>query len=160
MMGVQMFSITRPVKRRISVRGIIFKDGELFLVRHIDDKGNPRNRLSTPGGRLEKGEALTEGVHRELVEETGVVPTVGRLLFILQFVNDFGVEVVDFFFHIENPEDYTNVDLTKTTHGVREIAECGFFVPKDSTIRPSFLEELDIAAHLRENKPVVIINDL
>lgn len=146
--------------RRISVRGIIFKDGKLLCVRHKFADGSPRPVYATPGGGLEDGESLVEGVEREMMEETGIAPKVGKLLFIQQFVLPSGVEEIDFLFHIENPEDYAEIDLTKTTHGTLEIAEIGFIDPRTSPILPTFLTELDIAEHITSDQPALIINNL
>jgi 8-oxo-dGTP diphosphatase len=146
--------------RRISVRGVIFKDGKLLCVRHRDqDTGEPVAHYATPGGGLERGEALVEGVKRELIEETGVAPKVGKLLFIQQFMTRFGNEEIDFLFHIENPEDYEHVDLTKTTHGLKEIAEIDFIDPTNTAILPSFLTKLDLESHLTSDQPVLIFDN-
>jgi len=146
--------------RRISVRGIIYKDGKLLCVRHKFADGSPRPVYATPGGGLEENESLIEGVTREMIEETGIVPKVGKLLFIQQFVLASGVEEVDFLFHIENPEDYAEIDLTTTTHGEVELAEIGFVDPHTSPILPTFLTELDIEAQIASNQPPLIVNNL
>ena len=61
------------------------------------------------------------------VEELGAEPKIGRLLYVQQFaLEDDDQDILEFFFHIENPEDYQNVDLGKTTHGEKEIAAVDF----------------------------------
>ena len=74
-------------KRRVAVRGIIYKDGKLFCQQLKDRQGNPRDFWCTPGGGLNPKELLVEAVARELIEETGVLPEVGRLLFIQSFAD-------------------------------------------------------------------------
>jgi uncharacterized protein with ACT and thioredoxin-like domain len=51
-----------------------------------------------------------------MIEETGIAPKIGKLLFIQQF-DDGEKEHLEFFFHIENVEDYEIVDLEATSHG-------------------------------------------
>ena len=46
---------------------------------------------------------------------------------------------MEFFFQIENPEDYLHIDLSKTTHGKEEIAEFGFKDPSTIHLLPQFL---------------------
>jgi 8-oxo-dGTP diphosphatase len=62
----------------VAVGGIAVCDGALLLVRraHAPQAG----RWSVPGGRVERGEALTRAVERELREETGLTVRCGPLL--------------------------------------------------------------------------------
>jgi 8-oxo-dGTP diphosphatase len=57
----------RPV---VGVGGVVIADGRALLIK----RGHPplQGEWSIPGGMLEVGETLMEGVERELVEETGV----------------------------------------------------------------------------------------
>lgn len=57
----------RPV---VGVGGVVISDGRTLLIRR---SGPPlQGEWSIPGGTLETGETLREGVRRELREETGV----------------------------------------------------------------------------------------
>lgn len=146
-------------ERRICVRGIIFKNGKLFAQRLKNKKtGNVNAFWSTPGGGLDPGENLETGLHREMIEETGIAPTIGRLLFIQQFMDD-NVEQLEFFFHIENPDDYEAVDITNTSHGELEIAHFDFISPTENLL-PHPLQTIDIESYISEMKPVVIMNFL
>lgn len=148
-------------RRRITVRGIIFKDGKLLVVRHFTPERTPRPNYATPGGGLDPEEALVDGVQRELIEETGIAPKVGKLLFIQQFIGSYhNTDSMDLFFHIENPEDYEHIDLSATSHGIQELHSIEFVDPQKSFIKPVFLSHIDIAAHISENKPVVIFDNL
>ncbi|HMH70374.1 MAG TPA: NUDIX domain-containing protein, partial [Candidatus Saccharimonadales bacterium] len=92
--------------RRVSVRGIIFKDGRMLAQQlKPGSDGKVRDYWCTPGGGLEANESLHDGLHREMIEETGIAPKIGKLLFIQQFAER-ETEFLEFFFHIENPEDY------------------------------------------------------
>jgi 8-oxo-dGTP pyrophosphatase MutT (NUDIX family) len=145
------------MERRITTRGIIFKDGKLFAVQH---KVHSADQFwNTAGGGLDPGEAFIDGVRREMVEETGIVPDVGKLLFIQQFYSN-GIENIDLFFHIKNSDDYINIDLTSTSHGDIEIAKYGFIDPKAERLLPVFLQKIDIQAHIDGREPVFISNSL
>lgn len=52
---------------------ILDKRGRVLLVKHIPEKGGFwATKFICPGGRLEPGESLEEGVRREIREETGL----------------------------------------------------------------------------------------
>ncbi|WP_239489304.1 NUDIX hydrolase [Luteitalea sp. TBR-22] len=66
---------TRPI---VGVGGVIVDGDRVVLIKR---RYEPlANRWSIPGGTLEVGEGLEEGVARELVEETGLVVRVGPVI--------------------------------------------------------------------------------
>ena len=137
-------------------------EGKLLCARLKPYKGSLRDEAGTdywclPGGGLEDGESLLAGVEREMVEETGIKPIVGGLLYIQQFTHD-GIEYLEFFFHITNSQDYLNIDLTKTTHGMEEIAEIGFIDPAALYVLPKFLGTEAIFDHAASNIPPKIFS--
>lgn len=71
---------------------------------------------------------------------------VGRLLFIQQFRSRRRNyrEELEFFYLVENPQDYMAVDLSTTTHGEAEIAVCEFVNPSQVDILPTFLKTIDL----------------
>lgn len=147
--------------RRISTRGIIYKDDGLLLCQKLTRmvEGETRTWWCIPGGGLEAGESLHEGLHRELIEETGIAPKIGRLLFIQQFSSG-DQEHLEFFFHIENPQDYTVIDLAATTHGALESDEISFVTPSEHNLLPSFIQTIDLKDYIENNKSVYIYNEL
>lgn len=54
----------------VGVGGVVIRDGRALLIRRGSDP--LRGEWSIPGGMLEVGETLIEGVARELLEETGL----------------------------------------------------------------------------------------
>jgi len=128
--------------RRIAVRGIIIKDGKLFAQRLNTRDGGARDYWCTPGGGLEDGESLHDGLMREMIEETGVAPVIGKLLLIQQY-KDEKREYLEFFFHIKNADDYINIDHNVTSHGAIEVAENGFIDTSKQKILPEFLQDFD-----------------
>lgn len=148
------------MSRRVNVRGIIVKDGKLFAVRHYNEDGSIRDAWCTPGGGLDDGETLHEGIRREMLEETGVEPVIGKLLWIYQFkrsqpVAGKGSECLEFFFHITNADDYTMIDLSKSTHGLQEIAEVAFVNPKEVAFKPAHMQTIDLDELLNAPEPLM-----
>ena len=131
------------MNRRVTVRAIIHKNGTLFALKQIKH-GKVNEFWSTPGGGLDPMESLKDGLTRELVEETGVKPVVGSLLFVQQYKESETEEQLEFFYHVTNANDYENIDLTATTHGEIEISEYGFINPKTDLILPRFLGTVDL----------------
>jgi ADP-ribose pyrophosphatase YjhB (NUDIX family) len=127
-------------KRRVNVRSIIYKNGKILAVKHRNSEGEA-NYWCVPGGGLDPLESLLDGVKREIMEETGIEARVGKLLFIQQFVSSRHgrEEELEFFFNIENVDDFETIDLSKTSHGLEEIAQIAFIDPKVERVLPSFL---------------------
>lgn len=67
-----------PARPIVGVGGVIVDGDRVVLIKR---KYEPlAGRWSIPGGTLEVGEGLEEGVARELVEETGLVVRVGPVV--------------------------------------------------------------------------------
>lgn len=145
-------------KRRVGVRAIIYKDGKILAVKHKRKNGEEREYWALPGGGLDPGEHLEAGLQREIEEELGVGARVGRLLFIQQFksIRADRDEELEFFFLIENSEDFTEIDYSSTTHGAAELARCEFIDPKAEYVLPRFISEVDMGSHTETVQPVVV----
>ncbi|MCF7815863.1 MAG: NUDIX hydrolase [Candidatus Pacebacteria bacterium] len=100
-------------------RAVIIHDGKLLVVRHAGG----RDFYALPGGHLEPNESPKECIERELIEELGIKPKVGRLLYIYTYTNKEDVHAVEFFFEIENGMDYLlHADVEKThAHEIDEV---------------------------------------
>ncbi len=94
-------------KFSVRCRAIILHNDKLFVVSHTPEK----TFYALPGGHLEWGENIKECLKREIVEELGVDPKLGRLLYIHNCLDGLGKQSIEFFFEITNGDDY--VDLTK-----------------------------------------------
>ena len=123
--------------KRISVRAIIENNDTYFFTRLV----GAESFLCLPGGGVEQGEDLLTAFKREIVEELGIEPEVGNLLYVHQLIKtDGSVDSTSFFFHVKNSQDYAYIDLSKTTHGEQEIVEYGFYDPALVHVLPSFLK--------------------
>lgn len=142
--------------RRINVRGIIYQDGKVFA-QQLKNNEHDYEFWCTPGGGLDDGEDLAAGLHREMIEETGIAPKIGRLLFVQQYRED-DREFLEFFFHIENADDYKTIDLSSTSHGDIEIEHCEFIDPTQQNILPASLQTIDYEKYLGSVQPVLAMN--
>ena len=62
-----------PTKRRIIAVGLVWNSrGELLLCKMPEDRGVFPGQWGLPGGGIEAGETITEGLRRELQEEIGI----------------------------------------------------------------------------------------
>ena len=73
-----MTSREYPERPLVGVGGVVIAENRVLLIR----RGGPplEGEWSIPGGILELGEALRDGVRRELQEETGLDVRVGDLI--------------------------------------------------------------------------------
>ncbi len=79
---------------QIRVTGILIENDEILLVQQkVSDKRN----WSLPGGRLEQGETLQQGLIREMKEETGLDVEIIRMLYVCDVaVSDYTVLHITF----------------------------------------------------------------
>lgn len=148
------------VERRVTVRGLIQKDGKLFA-----QKLHGTDYWCTPGGGIDSLESLHDALVREMIEETGVEPVIGRLVLIQQFLakgdtSHGDTEQLEFFFLIDNVDDYQTINLEETTHGVQEIAEFGFIDPRAENLLPKILQTDAFLDSLTHEQPVQFYADL
>ncbi|HSH56019.1 MAG TPA: NUDIX domain-containing protein [Candidatus Limnocylindrales bacterium] len=122
------------MQRTVRVRAVIPFDGKCLFVKHTHDA----SFWALPGGKLETGEGLKDGLCRELLEELGTLAVVGDLVYVQQlFFHD--EESLEFFFMIENGANFEDIDLSKTTHGRHELYEAKFIDPARDRVLPEFL---------------------
>ncbi len=102
----------------VRCRGIILHGEKLLVVK--GSHGRPYYAL--PGGHLDPGESPVECIKRELLEELGITPEIGRLLYVNSFTNHEGEQSVEFFFEVTNGEMYQNHEDKIKTHA-HELSE-------------------------------------
>ncbi len=148
------------MQRRIAVRGIVLHDNMLLCVKlKAYDGRAARSFWCTPGGGMDSGESLESALDREMREETGISPVIGKLLYIQQFSFE-GVEQFEFFFHVKNIEDYVELDLSNASHAEIEISSIEFIDPSSSNIMPDFLTTENIEQQISVDSPTKIFTYL
>ena len=121
----------------IRCRAVIIHDGKLLTVRHAG-----KDFLTLPGGQLEFGESPIECVTREVVEERGIPPEIGKLLCVNSFIDGVSKQPVEFFFEITNAADYIKLEEMHRTHA-HEIDEYVWVAPEDDrNIKPTAFADL------------------
>jgi len=146
-------------QRRVNVRGIIFRNGEILVTKFRQDDDSESAHWGTFGGGLDIGESLHQGLHREMIEETGIAPQIGKLLFTQQFADE-EKEYLEFFFHITNTDDYAAIDLSSTSHGLLELVRAEFVDPTKHNVLPAFLQTIDIKDYIENERAPFIYNEL
>lgn len=123
----------------VKVRGVILHEGKIFLCKLAVGT----QFYCLPGGTLEQGENRKEWLEREIIEELGVQPVIGDLLYTQEFVRSDSTITFDFWYEIKNSEDFLMVDISKCSHGF-EHTEVGFYdlSPITGNYFPSHLADL------------------
>lgn len=105
-------------KLEIRCRGIIIHNKQLLVVRHV---GN-QLRVALPGGHLEPDEDPIICIIRELHEELGVQPEIGKLLYVHTLINYENKQIVEFFYEVKNGSEYVECHTLDRTHA-HELAD-------------------------------------
>jgi 8-oxo-dGTP diphosphatase len=89
---------------RVRVGALIFDEPRdpraVLLVEHFGIHG-PESFWTPPGGGIEFGESLADGLRREVREETGLHTTVGPLRYVLDFIRP-PLHAVSFYFEAQS----------------------------------------------------------
>lgn len=123
--------ITMSSRQKFTVRcrGIILHAGKLLVVRHAHDP----SFAALPGGHLEWGEDAHTCMRREIFEELGIEPVIGRLLYVNTFHATRDGETVqpfEFFFEITNGDAYLAYEDSVRSHA-HELADVSWISPDD-----------------------------
>lgn len=91
-------------------RGLIKNDDKILLV-----ENSKNNFFCLPGGKLDIGENPQQGIIREIEEELGIKPEIGRLLYVFTYKRDQD-QAIEFIYEILNGADYIDTENLKGTH--------------------------------------------
>lgn len=111
----------------IRCRAYIVHEGKLLVVKHAPDA----TYWALPGGHMEYGEGVKECLEREIEEELGVRPQIGRLLYVQRFKDRNGSESAEFIFEVTNGQDYIGFESLDRTHA-HELVEVKWASPVDT----------------------------
>lgn len=65
----------------VRATGVLIEDEEiLLLAQDVDEKRS----WSLPGGKVDKGERIDQALVREMIEETGLICSIGSLLYVCE----------------------------------------------------------------------------
>jgi integral membrane protein len=124
---------------QLVVRGVIAHKGKLFAMQPKES-----GFWYLPGGISMSDESAEQALRRIVTEQTGIKPTVGRLVYVWQHKHT-KVQQLELFFIISNPQDYLRVKPSKTKKGLKEIDEIGFIAPTTSSdLQPKFLQTITL----------------
>lgn len=76
------------VKQRIRSAVILGGNGKILLVKHVDPVTKKEWWIPPGGGLMPEDQNIIECASREVHEETGLEITVGRLIYVREFVGD------------------------------------------------------------------------
>jgi 8-oxo-dGTP diphosphatase len=106
-----------PERPLVGVGGVVIVEGRALLIRR--GSAPLKGEWSIPGGMLELGETLDQGVRRELAEETGLEVLVGDLIEVFErvFVDDDGrtqyhFVILDYLCEVVSGEARAGSDVT------------------------------------------------
>ena len=125
---------------QVAVRGIIPLRGKILL---CQNSRNIENFWCLPGGGVENGETLPDGLFREIKEEFNVKAKIGELLVIRELIDE-NTHGIEFYFHVTNGMDFQQMNVKLASHG-HEISAYNFFNIgdlHDIDIRPNILKTL------------------
>lgn len=92
------------MNQKITACAFVHHEGKVFIAKRADTKKFLPGKFELPGGHIEFGESITDGLKREFQEEFGVDIIVGDVLYAFTYLNgDEHVIEVDFLARLADP---------------------------------------------------------
>jgi 8-oxo-dGTP diphosphatase len=137
----------------LGVAAVIWNaQGDVLLIRRANE---PRKgQWSLPGGKLEFGETLVEGVLREVREETGLEVEILGLIDVAETIRDASVGAADDHFVLI---DYSARVISGTAEAASDTAEARWFSLEELDALPLWSEMRRIIALSAERHRVMAI---
>jgi 8-oxo-dGTP diphosphatase len=140
-----------PSSPIVGVGAVILRHGEVLIVR----RANPplQGEWSLPGGALEVGEKLREGVAREVLEETGLEVEVGPVLDVIDSIfpdgegrTQYHYVLIDYLCHLRSGTPMAASDASELRWArPGELSALGLRPVTIEVIRKAFALDLDQA---------------
>lgn len=133
--------------RQLVVRALIVSKGSLFVVQPKDS-----GFWYPPGGVAEAHETPEQALRRILIEQTGVEPDIGSLLYVWQH-HGTNTQQLEFFFSVTNVRDYLKVNLAMAKTDNKVLDETSFIQASHSSeLRPEFLQTIQLPKPTHRDK--------
>lgn len=124
------------MKRRIVLTGILKSDHEILVVKRSEDEDFYPGVWEFPGGHLEEGELIIEGLKRELKEEISfigdITPKITHYYDEIKKKGDIYIHNIEIDFLIEVNKDELNISLSNEHTEFK-------WVSKDSELLDDFI---------------------
>ncbi|MFN4181228.1 MAG: NUDIX hydrolase [Candidatus Paceibacteria bacterium] len=140
-------------KFTVRCRAIILDQGELLVATH-----GTHDYCALPGGKMEWGEDVLTCMKRELIEELGIEPVIGRLCYVNSFGTPEGGYTAEFLFEILNGADYRDYEKYDRSHAF-EISGLEWIKPDQAVnLKPTSVAEDFKNGTILQEKPKFIYN--
>ncbi|MBI5467319.1 MAG: NUDIX hydrolase [Candidatus Kerfeldbacteria bacterium] len=91
--------------QKITACALVFRDGKLLVAKRADTKKFLPGKFELPGGHIELGEDILEGLRREFQEEFSIAIIPGDAVYAFTYMNgDSHVVEVDFLATLADPD--------------------------------------------------------
>jgi integral membrane protein len=141
--------------RQVIVRGLIVNKDKLLVLQPKES-----GFWYPPGGQVKTNESVEQALRRIIMEQTGIKPAIGRLVYVSQHHTK-QIPQIELFFSVKNNPNYRSVDLAaiKKTH--RDVDEISFINPSQNIdLRPKFLQTKNLPKALTAtNHKVIFLDD-
>ncbi len=97
---------------KIAVSAFIVKENRLLILQRADDEAFLPGVWEVPGGGVDEGESITQGVLRETMEEAGVSATPNELFGFFEYVDGYHQKTVNLNFICTMNHDSKDPDTT------------------------------------------------
>jgi mutator protein MutT len=72
---------------KVAAHGLIKKDNKFLVTKRPQNDDYMPNLWDTPGGTVEFGEKVIDGLNREIKEEAGLIINVGKIIFCYDYLS-------------------------------------------------------------------------
>jgi 8-oxo-dGTP diphosphatase len=115
-----------PALPVVGVGGVVIHEGRALLIKRGSEP--LKDQWSIPGGTLELGESIQEGVRRELLEETGIEVRVGELIEVFDRIFRDAAGNIQYHFVIV---DYLCEKLSGEAHAASDVTDVAWVNEED-----------------------------